>query len=327
MTRYARQISVPAFGPAGQEALRRATVLVVGAGGLGAPVLQYLAGAGVGRLRIVDPDRLDLTNLHRQTLFRESDVGRPKAEAAARHVRALNTDCDVDAHVTALDPRNAAALCTDVDLVLDCADSFAVSYVLSDTCFEFGRPFLSASVIGVDGYAGGFCAGAPSLRAVFPDLPDRLGNCAEDGVIGPVVGVLGALQAQMAIAVLTETEPSPLGQFVTFDARDFRFGGFRFDGAPEPELRPTFLALEDVRASDFVVDLRQEFEGPLAHPAARRILPEDFGPAGPRPDAGQRAVLCCRSGSRAWRAASRLAAVWSGPIGLVALGDPASRTE
>ena len=321
MSRYDRQIAVPEFGPRGQAALRRSRVLVVGAGGLGAPVLQYLAGAGVGTLRIVDPDRVDLTNIHRQTLFRESDVGNPKAAAAAAHVRGLNGDCTVEVHATAVDPGNVDALCADVDLVLDCADSFAASYALSDACQDAGIPFVSASVIGVSGYTGGFCGSAPSLRALFPELPPRLGNCAEDGVLGPVVGIIGSLQAQMAVAILIDARPSPLGQLVTFDARGFRFGGFRFDGAPEPPRCPVFVALGDVRETDFVVDLRHESEGPLAHPTARRVSPDAFGPDGPLPQHGQRAVLCCRSGSRAWQAAERLRAVWPGPIGLVALGD------
>lgn len=327
MNRYARQLVLPEVGAAGQARLAAARALVVGAGGLGAPVLQYLAGAGLGRITIVDPDRVERGNLHRQTIYGEPHIGRPKAEAAAAILAELNPEVATTPVVARLDPSNAPALVAGSDVILDCADSFAASYVLSDACLAAGKPFVTASALGLGGYAGGFCGGAPSLRAVFPDLPERAASCATAGVLGPVVGILGALQAQMALAILLGIAPSPLGQVVSFEAAGLRFSGFRFDGAPEPAGGPRFVAAGDIGPDDFVVDLRGAEEAPVA--AARQARRATVGTvaAGPLPAPGQRAVLACRSGLRAWNAARHLRQVWDGPILLVAMGDPEPLAE
>ena len=321
MNRYARQIAVPEFGAKAQARLRDAHVLVVGAGGLAAPLLPALVGAGVGHIRLVDPDVVDVSNLHRQTLFRMADVGLPKAKAAADRLHGLNPDSIIEPVRLALDPSNAAALTEGTMLLIDCADSFAASYILSDLGMAAGLPLISASVLGTSGYCGGFCGTAPSLRAVFPDLPPRLGNCAEDGVVGTVVAVIGAIQAQMALAALTEDTSQAIGQLVTFDARSLRFGGFRFSGAPEPEFRPRFVAGSEISREDWVVDLREPHEAPLATPDALRLSVDALRDASLTPGLGQRAILCCRSGLRAWRAAEHLASHWTGEIRLAALGQ------
>jgi hypothetical protein len=206
------------------------------------------------------------------------------------------------------------------DLVLDCADSFAASYVASDCCLAQNTPLISASVVGLSGYCGGFCGGAPSLRAVFPGLPERAGSCATDGVLGPSVGVVGSLQAQMAMAVLTGMTPSPLGQLITFEAAGHRFGGFRFDAAAEPQGGFAFIAPAQTRPDDWLVDLRAADEaGPPLAQANRRTV-QDFETPETPPDA-PRAVLACRTGLRSWQAARRLRSYWDGKIALIALGD------
>ena len=317
MTRYARQIALPEVGPAGQGRLRAARVLVVGAGGLGVPVLHYLAGAGVGTITLVDGDRVEEANLHRQPLYRMDDLGLSKAEAAAQALRALNPDVVVRPQARWLDPACAPGLVADADVVLDCADTFAASLTLSDACRDADLPLISGSALGLNGYAGGFCGGAPSLRAVFPDLPQTAASCASAGVLGPVVAMIGAVQAQMALAVLLDLTPSPLGTMMIFDALTLRTSRFRFDAAPEPQRTHQFVAVSQLRQDDLVVDLRAEAPAPF-HRDALHLPPERLAELTPSPDTA-RIVLACRTGLRAFNAAQALAERWPGPIGLLAV--------
>lgn len=274
MSRYARQTAL--LGEAAQRQLTGASVLVIGAGGLAVPVIQYLVGAGVGHIRIADADVVSLTNLHRQTLFRTTDIDLPKVAVVARGMAELNPDTTVEPVPKCVDPANIASLCKGMTLILDCADSFAVSYTVSDHCLVTGQPLVSASVVGHDGYVGGFCGGKPGLFAVFPDLPDQLGSCDTDGVLGPSVGVIGSLQAQMAIAILTG-DMKGLGQLVSYDARTLRFGRFRFDAAPNLRPNPAFIAPGDIAATDFLIDLHAEGEQGPDLPHATRHIVSDFG--------------------------------------------------
>lgn len=318
MSRYARQEILPEIGPAGQARIRAAHLLVVGAGGLGVPVVQYLAGAGVGRITLVDPDRVEESNLHRQPIY-AAHIGQPKAQGAKDFAQQLNPDVTVTPVIDWLTPANAPGLIAEADVVLDCADSFAASYTLSDRCLRFGKPLISASVLGTSGYVGGFCGGAPSLRAVFPDLPDNLATCTAAGVLGPVVGMFGLMQAQMALAVILGAIPSPLGQLWRYEMAGCRSSSFRFDTAPEPETAHPFIAKSDLRTTDFIIELRPVAEAPTPiTPDALRLPPEAISANGPMPALHQRAVFTCRSGLRAWRAADRLRPHWPGEIALLA---------
>jgi molybdopterin/thiamine biosynthesis adenylyltransferase/rhodanese-related sulfurtransferase len=322
--RYERQMVLPEVGPQGQERLRTSSVLVVGAGGLGCAVLQYLCAAGVGRLLVVDHDRIDESNLHRQPLYRMSDLGGLKARAAAAALRLLNPQVVIGDFPERLTPANAARHVASADLVVDAADSLAVTYVLSDECLRSGKPFVSASVLGLSGYAGAFCGGAPSYRAVFPEMPRQAGSCAQSGVLGTAVGVLGTLQAHMTLAILLGLTPAVLGQLIRVDFRTLRFSGFSFARAPEPR-EPTlrFIAPEQVSDSDVVVDLRSLAEAPVSpFPEALRIGVEELERAGGLPEArASRVVLCCRSGVRAWRAGEALRRAGHLNLALIALGD------
>lgn len=321
MIRYARQVQLPEIGPAGQHRIERASVLVVGAGGLGAPVLSYLAGAGVGQLTIVDPDTVALSNLHRQVLFCEEDIGQAKAEAAATALKRLNADIEVRALATALDPANAPDLVGKADLVVDAADNFAVSYTLSDQCLAQNRPLVSASAIRREGYAGAFCGGAPSLRAIFPDPPQSSLDCARAGVLGPVVGMVGSMQAHMALAILTGLTPSPLGRLFRLSADNWHFSSFDFSRALEPDRGFPFVAKASVSPKDCLIDLRATDEAPqLFCENALRLEPAQLARFSGNRD--KRVVLCCRSGLRAWRGAEILFARGYRNLALLALGEP-----
>jgi len=321
MTRYARQTVLAQVGEAGQRRLAASTVLVVGAGGLGCPVLQYLAGAGVGRIVVVDHDTVEETNLHRQPLYSVADIGTAKATTARAALLRFNPLIAVEAMVERLTPQNAERLVSRADVIVDAADNFAVTYMLSDICQATAKPLVSASVIGLTGYAGAFCGGGPSYRAVFPEVSIDGGICDTVGVLGTAVAVLGGLQAHLALHLLLGLEPTALGRVVTFDAERLAFGGFGFDGSPEPETALPFIAPAAVRADDLVVDLRGLDEAPVSPFAgARRLDVDHVEEIVTQSPPSQRIVLCCRSGQRSLMAAERLRARGLGNLALVALG-------
>jgi hypothetical protein len=250
------------------------------------------------------------------------DVGQRKAEVAWATLASLNPYVAIKAVPERLTPANAKALVDAADVVVDAADSFAVTYILSDECARLGKPLVSASVIGLSGYVGVFCGTAPSYRAVFPDLPAQAGTCATNGVLGTAVGVMGTLQAQMVMSLLLGLEPSVAGRMITVDFRTLRFADFSFLSAREEGEGFRFIGRAEVGAGDVTVELRGEQEAPApAFASSVRLAPDNVESLRERVAADTRVVLCCRTGLRAWRAATRLRAAGHQNIALFAAGD------
>jgi adenylyltransferase/sulfurtransferase len=240
--RYARQIVLRGVGGPGQNRLKAARVVVVGAGGLGSPALQYLAGAGVGTLGIVDDDAVALSNLHRQIIHGTGDVGRLKINSAAEAIRRLNPHVALEPIRLRLGAENARALVAGFDVVLDGSDNFATRYALSDACFHERRPLVSAALGEFDGTLttlkpyekGADGAPNPTYRCLFPDPPEPglIPTCAEAGVLGALGGVLGSLMALEAIREIVggfgDGDAGLVGSLLMIDARAMRFETLRY---------------------------------------------------------------------------------------------------
>lgn len=219
LRRYSRHLLIPEVGLRGQERLNGSAVLVVGAGGLGSPALQYLAAAGVGRVGIVDGDVVDETNLQRQTLFGLGDVGRRKAVVASHRLHAVNPSIAIEAVSVPLDARNARALVRSYDCVLDCTDRFETRYLINDACVLEKRPDVYGSIFRFDGQVSVFAPGGPCYRCLFPEMPPSgsVPSCAEGGVLGALAGVVGAWQASEALKLLLGVGEPLIGRLMLID--------------------------------------------------------------------------------------------------------------
>lgn len=227
LERYARHIILKEVGGAGQARLLAGHVAVIGAGGIGSPAIQYLAAAGVGRLTLIDDDRVDLSNLQRQTLFGTADQGTPKVEAARAAVARLTPDVAVTCHAVRIDTANAAALLDGADVVLDGTDSFAARLQVADAALGLRIPLVSAAVGEFEGQLGvfrGWEADRPCYRCFVGNDPERAGvSCAEQGVLGALTGVMGSLAALEAIRQLAPFGEDSAGKLLLVDALALRF--------------------------------------------------------------------------------------------------------
>jgi molybdopterin/thiamine biosynthesis adenylyltransferase/molybdopterin synthase catalytic subunit/rhodanese-related sulfurtransferase len=333
---YSRQMALKEVGAAGQARLAASRVLVVGCGGLGVPVITYLAGAGVGHLGLLDGDRLEASNLHRQTLYALADVGAPKAELAAARVAALNPEVAVRAYVARLDAANAATIIAPYDLVIDCSDNFATRFLLNDTGLLLNKPVILASVYQYEGQLQVVRAhpDAACVRCVWPEATrdGLIGNCAQAGVLGPVPGVLGCLQALEALKLILDL-PGKLSDEVLIvnlltlsstklrtqraaECRDracVHVNKHQEDSSVNEEsLEVAFASLDEAAAQGFVVvDVRepQELEAwPTPCRTARHIPMRTLLYGDAALDVDGKYLLVCAAGQRSLAAASELRA-------------------
>ena len=253
LERYSRHLLLGEVGRAGQERLRAARVLIVGAGGLGSPAALYLAAAGIGTLGIADCDRLELSNLQRQVLFGTSDIGQPKVSAAHARLAALNPHIEVVAHTLEVRAANVCELIRSYDVVVDGCDRVGTRYLVNDACVLLGKSLVSAAIYRFEGQAMTYVPGrGPCYRCLFPEAAAAaVPSCAEAGVLGVLPGVLGVIQATEAIKLVLGIGTALVGRLLTYDALDMAFREFSVARRPDCAVcgdRPSILAPEDLAA-------------------------------------------------------------------------------
>jgi len=342
--RYSRHLIMPEVGMDGQLKLKAAKVLCIGTGGLGAPLGQYLAAAGVGRIGLVDFDKVDLTNLQRQILFSTKDVGRPKIEAAAERLRGLNPDIQIDTFETMLTSANALDILKDYDLIVDGTDNFATRYLVNDACVLLGKPNVYGSIFRFEGQASVFgYPGGPCYRCLYPEPPPPglVPSCAEGGVLGVLPGIVGSIQAAETLKLIIGKGEPLVGRLLLFDALSMRFRELRLRKNPEcpvcgahptvtklidyaefcgvrgeeaptpvstvPEITPRELKVRLDRGDDmFILDVREPHEYQICNIGGYLIPLGDLSRRVSELDSSREIVAHCRSGKRSAEASEFL---------------------
>ncbi len=339
IARYARHIAIPEFGLPGQKKLKAGRVLVIGSGGLGSPVLLYLAAAGVGHIGIVDFDTVDDSNLQRQVLFTTADIGKSKAETAKERLLALNPHLDITVFKTRFTRENALELVANYDVVADGTDNFPTRYLVNDACVLAGKVNVYASIFQFEGQVSVFNypqadgSRGPNYRDMFPEPPPPglVPNCAEGGVLGVLPGIIGSMQASEAIKVLTGVGEPLAGRLFLFDAATFTTRILKVQKSPDTkitelinyeqfcgletpgELRPvkeiTVQELYEwqVQGADFqLIDVREPHEFATANLDAELIPLGTVSAAAHRISKAKKVVIHCRSGVRSAKAIREL---------------------
>jgi adenylyltransferase/sulfurtransferase len=351
LQRYSRQLSLPDFGMERQSKLADARVLIIGAGGLGCPAAIYLAAAGTGTIGIVEFDKVDLTNIHRQILYTTADIGRPKLEIARERILAANPNVEVESFATRITSQNALEIMRGFDVVIDASDNFPTRYLVNDAAVMVGIPSVYGSIHRFEGQLSVFgFEGGPCYRCLFREPPPAgaVPNCAEAGVLGVLPGIIGSLQATEAIKIVTRIGEPMSGRLLLFDAltMNFRTVALRRDPTCpgcgsnrsstlvdyerlcgiEPDRSSSRDAIRSIEPADLarilqsggdvdVVDVREEYEWNIARIPGARLVPlrtlEDKIDSF---DPERATVIYCRTGARSMRAAQLLASAGVGNV-------------
>ncbi|MCP9199958.1 HesA/MoeB/ThiF family protein [Gramella sp. GC03-9] len=270
MMRYDRQIQLDSIGVSGQEKLQKASVLIVGVGGLGCPAAQYLAGAGVGRIGLMDHDRVSLSNLHRQILFTEADIGRPKAFVAAEKLGGLNSEIQIDTIEEALTITNAETIFRSYDIILDGTDNFEIKYLINDACILTGKTWVYASIFKNEGQLSVFnFQDGPSYRCLFPKTTRENISCEATGVLGVTAGLLGVLQAVEVLKLILGIGEVLAGKLKVLNSLSGQYQVLKITKRPEEidqiyksGIQPVKLECKLADESRIYLDIREEFEQP-----------------------------------------------------------------
>jgi len=330
--RYQRQIILPELGTEGQLKLKTAKVLVIGAGGLGCPVLQYLAAAGVGEIGIVDDDLVDLSNLHRQILFNATDIGQPKAAVACEKLRLLNPHLNLHSYVQRFDSACATTICNNYHLVIDCSDNFDTRYLVNDTCVALRKTLVFGSIFRFEGQIAVFNHnGGANYRNLYPEPPDEGMSCTDGGVIGTLPGLMGLYMANEAIKLICGMGQTLAGKLMTVDLLNNTQYIFSIKaGVHVTPLNPTPLKTgESIKEIDyttlenwlktkpaeiFLIDVREAYEHEEHNIGGMHISLYNLTGAMDSIPAGKQVVCYCQSGQKSKMAVKLLQPIYQGEV-------------
>ena len=331
---YSRQIILPEIGIPGQERLKNAKVLMIGAGGLGCPVLQYLVAAGVGEIGIVDDDIVDISNLHRQILYGVNDIGGLKAVLAKEKLELLNPHVFITAYPVRFTSANAEDICASYDLVIDGSDNFGTRYLVNDTCVALNKPLVFGSIFKFEGHVSVFnYQDGPDYRDVFPEPPpaDEVPNCAEIGVLGVLPGIIGTYMANEAIKIICGIGKTLSGKLMTINALDNSTSIFKVGKSQKQVQTKTISAGAHVTANElmmdelnqwlsesgdeiYLVDVRETYEFEDYNIGGINIPLYELKDRIEELPQGKKLIFCCQTGQRSKMAIQLLKPLYKGEM-------------